>query len=340
MSTIAAAPAAAADTIRALRAEDLDAVVAIDAAIEGRSRRRYIERRLQAALREPAQHVQLAALAGRGIAGYVLARLVQGEFGRSATGLRLEMVGVRDDLRGSGVGRQLLQAAMAWSQRHGATELRTTGSWRRTRMLHWFDRMGFELAPIQIVERAVGGAPLQADDRPVARPEAHGPGHEVDFGMREANDFERQTRGGADVRPMSSADVSDIVRIDRGITGRDRRAYIAQRLAETMDDSAIRVSLTARLDDTIVGYLMARADLGDFGRIDPVAVIDTLGVDPEYARRGVGRALVSQLFANLDALRVERVETVTSLREPELARFFTDLGFAPSQRLAFVRAVG
>src|SRR5690606_20390068 len=111
--------------------------------------------------------------------------------------------------------------------------------------------------PIQIVERAVGGAPLQADDRPVARPEAHGPGHEVDFGMREANDFERQTRGGADVRPMSSADVSDIVRIDRGITGRDRRAYIAQRLAETMDDSAIRVSLTARLDDTIVGYLMA-----------------------------------------------------------------------------------
>ena len=136
---------------------------------------------------------------------------------------------------------------------------------------------------------------------------------------------------------MGPGDLDDIVRIDRAITGRDRQAYMQRELDEAMVDSAIRVSLTARLDGAIVGYLMARADLGDFGRTEPVAVIDTIGVDPAYAHRGVGHALLSQLFANLGALRIERVETIVAQRDLALLGFLYDVGFAPSQRLPFVR---
>ena len=84
---------------------------------------------------------------------------------------------------------------------------------------------------------------------------------------------------------------------------------------------------------------MARADLGDFGRTEPVAVLDTIGVDPAYGHRGVGHALVSQLFANLGALRVDRVETVVTLAERPLLGFLHDAGFRRSRRLAFVRQV-
>ena len=328
-------------TIRALRAGDLNGVVAIDAALEGRSRRDYVERRLQAALREPELHAQFAATDAQGLAGYLLARVLQGEFGRSVTGLRLEMVGVRADQRHHGVGAALLHALTEWGSRHGVQELRTAESWRRTAMLHWFDEMGFELAPAQIVDCAVDvGAYVPARDAGVTLPAGEGPGHEIRFDPGTGNDFERLARDGSDVRSMTKADLSEIVRIDRGITGRDRSRYIAQRLAEALDDAAIRVSLTARLDGAIVGYLMARADLGDFGRTEPVAIIDTIGVDPSYAGRGVGRALVSQLFANLGALHVERVETLVSPREPALAGFFTAQGFAPAQRLPFVRRIG
>ncbi|MFO1217004.1 MAG: GNAT family N-acetyltransferase [Burkholderiaceae bacterium] len=333
------AVAAASAKIRALQPDDLNAVVALDASIEGRSRRAYVERRLAAARREPGLHAQLAAVDGRGVAGFILARLLEGEFGRSETGLRLEMVGVRDDQRRHGVGRGLLDALIAWGKRHGARELNTTATWRNTGMLRWFDGMGFEMAPLQIIDCAVaGGAYAGERDDPVALPEGHGPGREIDFGSPEANDFERLARDISDVRSMTAADLPEIVRIDRGITGRDRGGYMAKRLAETLADSSIRVSLTSRVDDTIVGYLMARADIGDFGRTDSVAVIDTLGVDPEYAHRGIGHALVSQLFANLGALRVERVETMVSYRDP-LGGFFGSMGFTPSQRLAFVRRI-
>ena len=113
--------------------------------------------------------------------------------------------------------------------------------------------------------------------------------------------------------------------------------YISSQLAETLADSAIRVSLAARLDGALVGALMARVDLGDFGRTEPVAVIDTLGVDPTLTRHGIGRALLSQLFVNLRGLRVERVETVVAPGNMDLLSFFYAAGLRPAERLSFVK---
>ncbi len=134
-------------------------------------------------------------------------------------------------------------------------------------------------------------------------------------------------------------DLAEVVRIDRAITGRDREAYIRAKHAEAMVDSAIRVSLCARLDDSVVGFVMARVDLGDFGRTEPVAVLDTIGVDPGFSGAGIGTALLSQLFINLGALRVERVETVIAWENFPLLQFFHGAGFAPSERLGFVKRI-
>ena len=196
---------------------------------------------------------------------------------------------------------------------------------------------GFTLAPDQIVDCAVGEGYRAERDDALDLPDAETPGHEVDYGAPEDNDYERVQRARCDVRAMRPEDLPQIVRIDREITGRDRKAYIAGKLDEAMDDSAIRVSLTARIDDAIVGYLMARADLGDFGRTEPVAVLDTIGVDPAYEHRGIGHALVSQLFVNLGALQIDRVETVVAPSDLALLGFLYDCGFKPSQRLAFMR---
>jgi predicted N-acetyltransferase YhbS len=328
-------------TIRALQPADLDAVVAIDRSIVGRSRRTYVQRRLAAALREPVRHAQFAAIDADGLAGYILARRLSGEFGRSEPALRIELLGVRPPVQGRGIGTRLLDALIEHGRRKGVVALRTAAAWNEHALLRWFDANGFALAPDRIVDCPVGdGSDRPERDAAPGRSEDVAGGGEIDYGAPAGNDYEKLARDRADLRSMAPQDLPAIVRIDRALTGRDRADYMRAQLGEALDDSAIRVSLVARLDDTVVGYLMARTDLGDYGRTEPVAVIDTIGVDPEYAHRGVGHALVSQLFLNLGALRVERVETVVAPRDLPLLGFLYGCGFAPSQRLAFVRAIG
>ena len=320
--------------IRPLIPADLPAVVAIDATIEDHSRRTYIERRLRSALRDPHLHAQFAAVDSQGLAGYLLGRVLQGEFGRDERALRIELVGVRGDLRGRGVGSQLFAALAGWAARHQIGVLRTQASWRDHAMLRWLDAMGFALGPGHIFECAVEGSAWspERDDGVGA-----GDGHEISFADSERNDFERSLRGGPEVRSMTPADLDAIARIDRHLTGRDRRAYIEERLEEALEPSALRISLVACREDAPAGYAMARADLGDFGRTEPTAVLDTIGVDPQHAQHGVGRALLSQLFANLGALRIERIETVIEADDDALHGFLQAAGFTPSQRIPFVR---
>jgi ribosomal protein S18 acetylase RimI-like enzyme len=327
--------------IRPLARDDLAAVVAVDTALEGRSRRVYFERRLAAALREPRLHAQFAAVDARGLAGYILARILEGEFGRRDLVLRLETVGVRSDVRGGGIGKRLLDALLGHAHRHSIGEVRTLARWNDHAMLRWLDRSGFVLAAERVLDCPVrGGEYLPQRDDPVKAHQGEVSSVEIDYGAQSRNDFERFARDMAEVSAMAPGELPDIVRIDRAITGRNRTEYMQHKLAEAMMDSAIRVSLTARLDRIIAGFLMARVDLGDFGRTEPVAVLDTIGVEPDYAHQGVGHALLSQLFVNLGGLRVERVETSVAPRDFGLLGFFYDVGFAPSQRLAFMRRLG
>jgi ribosomal protein S18 acetylase RimI-like enzyme len=326
--------------LRRLAAGDFERAVAIDAAILGRRRRAYFERRLQSALKAPEDHVQFAAARDGELAGYALGRRMLGEFGRAEPALRLETIGVSPGQQGHGIGMRLLGELEAWALKHGIRQIRTSADWRHHLMLRFFDRAGFELGRNHVIDCAVhGGQILEGEDAKVLAPGHHRATEETDYSAPTANDFETLARDRSDVRSLAPGDLADIVRIDHRITGRDRADYIARLVNEAMRDSAIRVSLAAHRDGSVAGFVMAKVDIGDFGRMEPVAVIDTIGVDPGFAAAGIGTALLSQLFVNLEALHVERVETVVSRENFELLGFFYRAGFGPSRRLAFVKGI-
>lgn len=330
--------------LRRLATADLNAVVALDAALAGRTRRAYFERRLAAALRQPELHLQFAAEEGGAFRGHALARVLEGEFGRVQPGLRLEVISVDPAAQSRGIGRALHGALEEAARARGIAELRTGAAWRDHGMLRFLDGVGYELAPNRVIECTVEGSALGAREESVQSPSRDKPGDPNDWSAPAANDVEQLARDTADVRLLTAKDLDAIVRIDTHITGRDRRAYMQHALDEALRETGVRISLAARVGGSaaggagnLAGFVMARADLGDFGRTEPVAVIDTLGVAPEYAHQGIGHALLSQLFLNLGALRIERVETVVDRRAFDLLGFFYDVGFAPGQRLAFVK---
>jgi GNAT superfamily N-acetyltransferase len=329
--------AAANTSARRLAPADLDSVVAIDEALVGRSRRDYFERRLRAALGDPSRHVQFAIEREGRLAGYVLARRLAGEFGRIEPALRLEVIGVRPGEQGHGLGDALLGALTGWAREHEVGEIRTQASWRDHAMLRFFDHAGFELAENQVVECDISAGKRNLDREPAGEPAEPLSGREIDYGAPPRDDYEALARDRVEVRLLRPEDTAVVARIDRKVTGRDRSDYIERAVKEVLEGSAVRVSLLARSADVPVGFLMAKTDLGDYGRTEPVAVIDTIDVDPAFAHHGVGRAMLSQLFVNLGALQVERVETVVARENFGLLGFLYRVGFGPSRRLGFVK---
>jgi len=323
---------------RPLAAGDLDAVVAIDTALTGRARRTYHERRLAAAKRAPALHAQFAVVERDRVTGYVLGKVLEGEFGRTAPAIRLEVIAVSPDAQHHGDGLALCEALESEARRRGISELRTGASWHDHRMLQFLDHAGWSLASNHVIDCRIADTRLGSSAEEPVVVEAHErPADQHDYGAAAANDYEALARDLADVRSLSEKDLDAVVRIDRRLTGHDRSAYMKHKLEEALADLGIRVSLVGRIEDSVAGYLMASADYGDFGRTEPVAIIDTIGVDPGFAHRGVGHALLSQLLVNLGALRIERVETVLAKENLDLLEFFYHAGFGPSERLAFVK---
>lgn len=294
-------------TTRALAPRDLGAVVAIDAAHGGRSRRAYFERRLEAAQRDPERHLQLAVEEDGALAGFILGHALEGEFGRSQPALRLEALGVKAAAQGRSLGAALSEAFGAAASKRGLTEIRTAALWREHELLRFLDRAGYRLAPVHVLDRETTA------------------------------DFEPLSRDAGEVELLKQSDAEGVARIDRRLTGRDRRGYLCRAIAEALGESAVRISLIARIDGAVAGFLMARMDYGDFGRAEPVAVLDTLGVDPLRARQGIGRELLSQLLVNLRGLGVERIETVVAPGSLDLLGFFYSAGFRPAERLSFLK---
>ncbi len=177
-------------------------------------------------------------------------------------------------------------------------------------------------------------------DAPLRVPERVGDTAEVDYGKPAAPDYGPLARDRFPIRTVAAGDSGALIAIDRRITGKDRSTYFERKLDEALHESDIRVSLVAEQDGRPVGFIMARVDLGEFGRVEPTAVMDTIGVDPDCRHQGIGRALLSQLLVNLGTLQVERIRTEIDWRDRDLLAFLGSCGFGPAQRLCLDHTTG
>ena len=319
--------------LRSLHRDDLDRVCGIESRITGHSRKGFLEKRFAAAAESPDGFIACAAVRDGKLAGYAIARIQEGEFGAPGAVAALDVVGIDPDAQGRGTGKALLAEMERRMKDRGIETLRTQVDWENPAMIRFFSSTGFRLAPSQVLERDT--SPLRETIRETgsAGPDGRSP-------IRAAGgDYEPLSRDRVPVRSLLENDLAAVVRIDRKLTGRDRSAYYAAKLREMLTESGIRVSLVAEEDGFVVGFVMARVDFGEFGKIDKAAILDTIGVHPGFAGSGIGHALLSQLFLNLSTLQVETVLTQVSPENVDLQRFLYSCGFHPSQRLVLSKTV-
>lgn len=142
-----------------------------------------------------------------------------------------------------------------------------------------------------------------------------------------------RARDDVEVRGLAPEDEEAVIALDAKVVGRSREGYLRPKLREARAPGGIQVSLAAEVGGSLAGFLLAKVWYGEFGELDPVAVLDTIGVRSEYRGHGVGAALLDQLRRNLAALHIHCLRTEVSWRNPELLTFFHHEGFEPAARL-------
>lgn len=135
------------------------------------------------------------------------------------------------------------------------------------------------------------------------------------------------------VRNLRPEDLDSLIAIDAAALGRRRERFLALKVKQAFSDTGIAVSLVAELDDHAVGFLLARVYYGEFGVVEPAAVLDVIAVHPDYQGRQVGAALIDQLRTNLLGLGIPKLQTEVQWSSPELMAFFQHEGFTIAPRV-------
>lgn len=128
------------------------------------------------------------------------------------------------------------------------------------------------------------------------------------------------------IRPLKNEDLEAIVDIDERVLGERRRNYWERKL-ETMKDKISQVSLVAVVEEDLVGFILGDVSGWEFGVPNTIGWIDTIGVDPDYQKKGLATALAHELIKNLKSLEVKTIYTLISWDDWDLLQFFHAMGF-------------
>lgn len=140
--------------IHVLGVADVERVVAIDRVHSGHARRGYFEKRFAAAAVRPDDYIHLGAMRGGALRGFVIARILRGEFGQQHAVAVLDSIGVEAESQERGIGQSLMRALRQAMHRRGVYRLQSQADWINHPLLKFFDAAGFKLAPRLALERS------------------------------------------------------------------------------------------------------------------------------------------------------------------------------------------
>jgi ribosomal protein S18 acetylase RimI-like enzyme len=143
------------------------------------------------------------------------------------------------------------------------------------------------------------------------------------------------------IRGLSDTDLDSVVEIDKKIFGKERREFWKRKVLYS--DIYPRPALVAEIDRKVVGFILGFVSGWEFGVPDSVGWIDTIGVDPEYQRKGIGKLLFTELIKVFKKSGIERmpqtkdgkpkiegvnvIYTLVSWDRWDLLQFFHAMGF-------------
>ena len=142
-------------------------------------------------------------------------------------------------------------------------------------------------------------------------------------------------RNSIKIRLMTTDDFDVVVEIDEKILKASRLEYYEMKFDKLFKSKEfLPTSLIAEIEDgTVVGFVMGELYMGEYGISRGGATLDTIGVDPDYRHKGVGKQLIHEFMNHLRNLGVKKLNTLVNKDDTKLIHFFNANQFNPATNI-------
>ena len=143
------------------------------------------------------------------------------------------------------------------------------------------------------------------------------------------------------VRLMKTDDFDAVVRIDEKVLKMSRPEYYEMKFEKLFKSKEyLPTSLVAEKEDgTIVGFVMGQLFMGEYGIFEDEANLDTIGVDPDYQKQGIGEMLVNEYMDHLKELGVRKVNTMVDRNDAKMLHFLNSNQFSASTTIVSLERI-
>ena len=143
------------------------------------------------------------------------------------------------------------------------------------------------------------------------------------------------------IRLMKAEDYDAVVAIDEKVLKASRPEYYETKFEKLFKSKDyLATSLVAEDENgTVVGFVMGVLYMGEYGIYQEEATLDTIGVDPDYQRKGIGKLLINEFLDHLKTLGVQKINTLVDWNDSKLIHFFSANQFSPSKSINLDRSL-
>ena len=143
------------------------------------------------------------------------------------------------------------------------------------------------------------------------------------------------------IRLMKNDDFDAVVGIDEKVLKTARPEYYEKKFDKLFNSKDfLPTSLVAEEENgKVVGFVMGELYMGEYGIFRESATLDTIGVDPDYRNRGIGKQLIDEFLDHLKRLGVQKINTLVDWNDSKLIHFFSSNEFSPSKSINLERNI-
>ena len=136
------------------------------------------------------------------------------------------------------------------------------------------------------------------------------------------------------IRLMKVDDFDAVIGIDEKVLKTTRLKYYEMKFDKLFRSKEfLPTSLVAEEDETVVGFVMGELYMGEYGISQEGATLDTIGVDPNYRDKGIGKQLINKFIDHLRDLGVKKINTLVDRDNSKLIHFFNANQFSPAKSI-------